>query len=254
MNWRLRLFYAANSRVVKFNESEGVKTLYEERSEEMKTRNVLLVGGVLLAVAVIAGCVNTETRPFVTDVFIESMWEGDSTNELKVAVTLVGNSIYTYCVTNGGAMIVGPNQKVELYGSPVGARFVRAVFPAPTEVLAIPAFLNGYPVTSIGKFAFANCAKVKSVTIPEGVTSIEGSAFSRCDRLESVIIPSTVTSIGYYAFGSCRNLKSVTILSEVTSIEASAFRGCTGLKSVVIPKGATVAHGAFSEGCKVQRK
>ena len=243
----------------------------------MKTRNVLMMVGVLMTVAVIVGCVNTETRPFVTDVFGDAAPTGDTTNELKVAATLVGDYLYTYCVTNGGAMITGPKQTVTWRNLPVGSRFVRAVLPAPTDVLAIPAFLNGYPVTSIGELAFSNCAKVKSVTIPEGVTSIEAFAFPMCDQLKSVTIPSTVTNIGLHAFGSCRKLesvtipsptinigylafgfcktlKSVTILSDVMSIESSAFKGCTDLKSVVIPKGATVEKGAFPEGCKVQRK
>ena len=220
----------------------------------MKTRNVLIMVGVLMAVAVIVGCVNTEMRPFVTDFFGEFEREGDSTNELKVAASLVGNYLYTYCVTNGGAMIIGPKQTVKLRDRQIGARFVRAVLPAPTEVLVIPAFLNGYPVTSIGDLAFAGCSNVKSVTIPEGVTSIDFFAFFRCDRLKSVTIPSTVTNISYQAFGSCRNLKSVTILSDVALVKDSAFGDCADLKSVVIPKGVTVEKGAFPEGCKVLRK
>ena len=207
-----------------------------------------------MAVAMCAGCANTETRPFVTVCSDWSEPKGDSTNELKVVASLVEDYLYTYCVTNGGAKIIGPAQTIELRGRHMGARFIRAVLPAPTEVFAIPAFLNGYPVTSIGEFAFASSTKVKSITIPEGVMSIDFFAFFRCDQLRNVTIPSTVTNISYQAFGSCRNLKSVTILSDVATVKDYAFGDCTSLKSAVIPKSVTVENGAFPEGCKVQRK
>ena len=73
-------------------------------------------------------------------------------------------------------------------------------------------------VTSIGDYAFRNCASLTSVTIPEGVTSIGAYAFHWCESLESVTIPSSVTSIGDSAFWNCDSLTSVTILEGVTSI------------------------------------
>ncbi len=49
--------------------------------------------------------------------------------------------------------------------------------------IVIPSELGGYPVTSIGDWAFAYCYSLTSVTIPDGVTSIGDYAFEWCTRL-----------------------------------------------------------------------
>ena len=123
----------------------------------------------------------------------------------------VGSVTWTYSVSNGEAIITKSS--------------------ATTGDLVIPSTLGGYPVTSIGKFAFWCCSGLKSVTIPSSVTSIGESAFSGCSGLKSVTIPSSVTSIGWSAFSGCSGLKSVTIPSSVTSIDSSAFSRCSGLTS-----------------------
>ena len=70
--------------------------------------------------------------------------------------------------------------------------------------MEIPAELDGYPVTSIGVFAFGHCGMLVSVTIPEGVTSIGDLAFGNCNILESVSIPDSLVTIGQNAFRSER--------------------------------------------------
>ncbi|MBR2296294.1 MAG: leucine-rich repeat protein, partial [Clostridia bacterium] len=57
-----------------------------------------------------------------------------------------------------------------------------------------------YLVTSIGWYAFYNCASLTSVTIGDSVTSIGNYAFDGCTSLTSITIPNSVTSIGSYAF------------------------------------------------------
>ena len=89
-----------------------------------------------------------------------------------------------------------------------------------------------YSVTSIGYYAFSDCSRLTSVTIPNSVTSIGESAFSGCSGLTSVTIPNSVTFIGGYAFRGCSGLTSVTIPNSVTSIGDRAFTGCFGLTSL----------------------
>ena len=89
--------------------------------------------------------------------------------------------------------------------------------------LTIPNAIDGYPVTSIGDYAFIACRSLTSVIIPDSVTSIGYCAFNSCSSLTSVTIPDSVTSIGSCAFEDCSSLTSVTIPDSVTSIGYYAF-------------------------------
>jgi hypothetical protein len=157
----------------------------------------------------------------------------------------------------------------------------------PTDAVgdvAIPATINGKPVTKIGDNAFSFCTGLTSVSIPTSVTSIENFAFSNCAELTSISIPASVTSIGYGAFSGCAGLVSFsvdaanpnysssdgvffnklqtsliqypggksgpyTIPSSVTTIGSNAFSGCTGLTSVEIPAGVTSIVSYAFNGC-----
>ena len=76
----------------------------------------------------------------------------------------------------------------------------------------VPTSLNTVVITggtSIGSYAFENCSRLTSVTIPNSVTSISDGAFYNCDSLTSIVIPYSVTSIGNGAFNGCTNLKQL---------------------------------------------
>ena len=151
-----------------------------------------------------------------------------------------------------------------------------------TGELIIPSEIEGYPVVSIGSWAFGGCTGLTSITIPDSVTSIDYSAFYGCTGLTSITIPDSVTSIDYSAFGGCTGLTSITvdennavydsrnncnaiietatnklisgckntvILDSVTSIEDFAFSGCTGLTSITIPDSVTSIGWRTFEGC-----
>ena len=140
-------------------------------------------------------------------------------------------------------------------------------------------------VTSIGDYAFYNCANLASVTIPATVTSIGDYAFSRCTNLTAITIPAGVESIGTAAFNGCINLTAFNVAEEntnyssedgvlfnktkttivsypagktattyeipttVTSIGNGAFVGCSNLTSVNIPANVTSIGEAAFMGC-----
>ncbi len=106
------------------------------------------------------------------------------------------------------------------------------------EELAIPESftLNGntYAVFSVGGYAFYNCSRLKSATLPKSITSIHGYAFYGCSSLVHLDIPAAVASIGKYAFyGS--GLKEIAIPPGVTELPSRAFQQCRSLESVTLP-------------------
>ncbi len=140
--------------------------------------------------------------------------------------------------------------------------------------VAVPAVINGLPVTNIGSEAFKGCAAFTSMTIPNSVTTIDGGAFSGCTALSSISLPDSVTYIGSGAFtntayyNNAANWESnvlyigkfliagKTALSGSYSIKAgtlcmgnAAFSGCTALTGITVPVSLTrVSYEAFS-GC-----
>ena len=46
--------------------------------------------------------------------------------------------------------------------------------------ITIPSDANGYTVISIGDYAFTDCSKLTSITIPDGITYIGTCAFCKC--------------------------------------------------------------------------
>ncbi|MBQ6830670.1 MAG: leucine-rich repeat domain-containing protein, partial [Clostridia bacterium] len=145
---------------------------------------------------------------------------------------------------------------------------------AATGVLKIPAKIEGYPVTSIGKYAFYGCTSLTGITIPDSVTSIGGDAFFGCSSLTSITIPDSVMSIGSSAFydtafyNNSANWKDnalyignhlIEVQAEISgayaikentkTIAGGAFEGCSALTTVTIPDSVTSIGTSTFEGC-----
>ena len=125
-----------------------------------------------------------------------------------------------------------------------GERWIEDCRESAEGELVIPSQIEGLPVTGILDGAFAYCARLTSIVIPDGVASIGSSAmaidegaFTGCSRLASISIPDTVTVIGTKAFYLCGRLESVTIPDSVVDIGALAFAQCFRLSSVIIGNG-----------------
>ena len=93
---------------------------------------------------------------------------------------------------------------------------------------------------------------VRNVVVEEGVTSVGAYAFYNCAALESARLPESLTTIGAYAFYGCAALSSVTIPQAVTSLGYGAFQNCSGLKEARVPlRLKKSAQNAFSADCEV---
>ncbi len=140
-------------------------------------------------------------------------------------------------------------------------------------------------ITAISEWAFAECASLTSITIPDNVTTIGNNAFARCPTLENITvdqtnpnycsidgnlytkgkskliqyaigktanefnIPEYVTTIGINAFSASVNLLSINIPESVTEIQQWAFYTCTSLTNVNIPAKVTKINSYVFCGC-----
>ena len=124
-------------------------------------------------------------------------------------------------------------------------------------------------LTYIGDFAFANCAKLESVNLPEAVTvgvacfkncsslktlpCIQMSEwpdrlFTGCRGLEYVYIPEGVSSLGRHCFSGCVNLSDIIVPASLTSVGTQCFSG-TAIKDIKLHNLTSIPAGLFY-GCK----
>ncbi len=117
------------------------------------------------------------------------------------------------------------------------------------------------PLDAYASMAFAECTKLKNLTLTEGMTAIGSIAFYGCTALESVRIPSTILpedddnkyadyyegdyyeggstlkanfGWGPYSFTGCTSLKDITLPEGLNNIGGCAFEN-TAVENVVIP-------------------
>ena len=114
--------------------------------------------------------------------------------------------------------------------------------------VVVPGTIDGHTVTSIGEFAFYECATMTGIVIPDGVTDIGDSAFYNCTSLSSVTLPGSVTAIDDQSFCGCSALSSITLPVHLASIGDLAFCS-TGLTSIVVPGSVTSLGNSVFQGC-----
>ena len=91
-------------------------------------------------------------------------------------------------------------------------------------------------VTSIDNQAFSECGKLETVTFTDAdnrqLTIIRPNAFANCVKLSSITLPEGVGEIGEFAFVCCSALVSATLPSTLSTMGVHVFRDCTSLASV----------------------
>ena len=115
--------------------------------------------------------------------------------------------------------------------------------------VVIPDTIDGYPVTAIGEFAFADCFKLEDIQFPESLIEIGDSSFSMCVSLEEISLPESLEVIGSNAFSDCYSIENIVLPDSIRSIGDYAFVFCMNLESINIPSGLSVLNEGILSGC-----
>lgn len=102
--------------------------------------------------------------------------------------------------------------------------------------------------TSIGSHAFDNCINLTSINLPQGMTEIKPYTFWKCEKLEEILIPEGVTTIGKQCFAACNSLKEVIFPSSLDSIYSQAFENCHDIRFIFFNSNVYIAGNTF-ENC-----
>ena len=161
----------------------------------------------------------------MTETAMEGYEQSRRTVIRKVATyteTANASITWTYYLDDDGNAIIGTQKETP------------AISNTTTGTVTIPTTLGGKTVVGIGDYAFVNCDKITSFSIPSTVKTIGNYAFFGCERLTSLTIPDNVKTIGGHAFWYCHNITSLTIPKGVVSIGNCAFSYWYALKSITV--------------------
>ncbi len=112
------------------------------------------------------------------------------------------------------------------------------------ETVTLPA-----SITYIGSDAFRMCTNLKSINIPANVTEIESLAFFACESLEEITLPGKLKKMGDEVFSCCMALKKITIPESLAQLERGVFYKCTALEEVTIQGGLGYIYNDCFYGC-----
>ncbi len=99
--------------------------------------------------------------------------------------------------------------------------------------LATVTFAPSESSVTLGRGAFKNCTKLKTLNFPTQISTIPEECFSGCKGLSMVYIPNTVTEIGINAFRDTA-ISEIEIPINCAIIGEGAFAKCPALKYFVV--------------------
>ena len=103
----------------------------------------------------------------------------------------------------------------------------------------------GANVRTVGKYAFQDCTKLKTVSGGRGITTIQMYAFKGCKVLTKITLYEKVKSIGKYAFQNCKKLKYIALLTTqltTSRVGTGAFKSIYYKATFTCPEGKKKAY------------
>ena len=157
------------------------------------------------------------------------------------------NSNVTATLYNDRKLIISGNGKMKDYD------YIEQEYDIPyidKDVLEVE-IENG--ITSIGRYSFFKCSKIKKINILANIEKIEDGAFQHCELLEEINLPNSLEKIGKYVFADCKNIKEIEIPSNVKEIGKYAFIRCSVLEKINLPSALeTIEGNPFSKCAKLK--
>ena len=89
--------------------------------------------------------------------------------------------------------------------------------------------------------------EITELIVPEGITRIPNSAYANCTRLKRLSLPASLLLVEERAFAECLALQNVVVPQSVSYVDEAAFSGCESLKQIILPKRIPVL--GFLDGC-----
>lgn len=155
-----------------------------------------------------------------------------------------------------------------------------------TSVVRVPTGIQSVKlvdkVKQIEQYAFAYCASLENLIIPDTVQEIGNEAYYSCTNLltagplgsgcniefawtnaipenafnyayelTDITLPDTITKIGSRAFFHCWELKNIHLPEGLTQIGSSAFSECATLKYINLPSTVVSMGSSIFEGCQM---
>ena len=153
---------------------------------------------------------------------------------LPEGLETIGNNAFLNCTALASAITLPQSLKT------LGANaFSKSGITSVTILGDITNFLLDGPQST----AFAECAKLRTVTLGEGVKVIPAAMFAGCPALTTVTFPASITQIDAVAFIQCAALTTVTIPDSVASINFANYGEFQGTKLSVASQAALRKRG-----------
>lgn len=111
--------------------------------------------------------------------------------------------------------------------------------------------MSASKLTTISKYAFWRCSKLRNVILPETLTSIQVTAF-RSTSINFITFPESLTDIGDCAFAETP-LIAVEMPRNVRTIGNGAFSDCSKMKSVSLSSAMeSLGSESFANDCAIK--
>lgn len=133
-------------------------------------------------------------------------------------------------VNNANYVVTNPSSKEVAFSKPTKKTITNVTIPA-TVKIKVNGKSTAFKVSKINSKAFANCKKLKSVTIGKNVKVIDKNAFSNCSKLKKIAIKSTsLKTVGTNAIKGIQKKAVITCNKKASKKIKKLFTNKTGFK------------------------